>query len=232
MYEATGSVAGEVEQPFGDDFYDARLEEDLLTLAADDFSQVAARRRFMMDRPALAHAARMLLLATLIIVIDIRIGSFDLINDLVGAVLVLIAITRLRIAVPEPARLHSPLYVLAVVGIGAAIAEQIDPGSIVGAILGWSNAFGAWLTARLLAAAFAARGDDLLAAQWSASERLILWLGIIPLVSLSTIGWMLSPGSADLGGIGIMIIVLAALPLLHLLISLYGTSVPASSSTR
>lgn len=71
-----------------------------------------------------------------------------------------------------------------------------------------------------------------MAAQWSASERLILWLGIIPLVSLSIIGRMLSPGSADLGGIGIMIIVLAALPLLHLLISLYRTSVPASSSTR
>lgn len=112
----------------------------------------------MMDRPALAHAARMLLFATLIIVIDIRIGSFDLINELVGAVLVLIAITRLRTAVPEPARLHSPLYALAVVAIGGAIAEQIDPGSIVGAILGWSNVFGAWLTARLLAAAFAAAG--------------------------------------------------------------------------
>lgn len=36
--KATGSVAGEVEQPFGDDIYDARLEEDLLTLAADDFN--------------------------------------------------------------------------------------------------------------------------------------------------------------------------------------------------
>jgi hypothetical protein len=36
--KATGGVAGEVEQPFGDDFYDARLEEDLLALSEDDFN--------------------------------------------------------------------------------------------------------------------------------------------------------------------------------------------------
>ena len=35
--KATGEVIGEVKQPFGDDFYDARLEEDLLTLSVDDF---------------------------------------------------------------------------------------------------------------------------------------------------------------------------------------------------
>jgi hypothetical protein len=146
-------------------------------------------------------------------------------------VLVLTAVTRLRTAVPEPARLHSPLYALAAVAFAAAIADQIDPSSFAGAILGWSNFVGAWLTARLLAAALAAEGDDLMAAQWSASERLVIWLGIVPLVSLSIVGWMLSPGSADLGGIGSMIIVLAALPLLHLLVSLYRTAVPASSST-
>jgi len=60
----------------------------------------------MVNRPALVGVARLLLLATLIIVIDIRIGSFDLINDLVGAVLVFIAVTRLRTAVPEPSQLH------------------------------------------------------------------------------------------------------------------------------
>jgi hypothetical protein len=35
--KATGKVIGSVKQPFGDDFYDARLEEDLLTLSVDDF---------------------------------------------------------------------------------------------------------------------------------------------------------------------------------------------------
>ena len=34
---ATGAVIGDVKQPFGDDFYDSRLEEDLLTLSVDDF---------------------------------------------------------------------------------------------------------------------------------------------------------------------------------------------------
>ena len=34
---ATGKVTGDVKQAFGDDFYDSRLEEDLLTLPVDDF---------------------------------------------------------------------------------------------------------------------------------------------------------------------------------------------------
>lgn len=34
---ATGEVIGDVKQPFGDDFYDSRLEEDLLTLSVDEF---------------------------------------------------------------------------------------------------------------------------------------------------------------------------------------------------
>jgi hypothetical protein len=34
---ATGNVIGHVKQPFGDDFYDARIEEDLLTVSVDDF---------------------------------------------------------------------------------------------------------------------------------------------------------------------------------------------------
>jgi hypothetical protein len=183
----------------------------------------------MINRPALAGVARLLLFATLIIVIDIRIGSFDLLNDLVGAVLVIIAVTRLRTAVPEPAQLHRPLYALAVIAFAAAIAEQIDPGGFVAVVLGWSNVFGAWLTARLLAAAFAAEDHDMLTAQWSASERLILWLGIVPIVGLSIIGWLVGPAETDLGAIGIVIIVLAAVPLLHLLVSFYRTSLLSPS---
>jgi hypothetical protein len=34
---ATGAVVGGVHQRFGDDFYDVRLEEDLLTLPAEAF---------------------------------------------------------------------------------------------------------------------------------------------------------------------------------------------------
>jgi hypothetical protein len=34
---ATGEVIGNVKQTFGDDFYDSRLEEDLLTLSVDEF---------------------------------------------------------------------------------------------------------------------------------------------------------------------------------------------------
>jgi hypothetical protein len=34
---ATGEVVGSLDQRFGNDFYDVRLEDDLLTLAAEDF---------------------------------------------------------------------------------------------------------------------------------------------------------------------------------------------------
>ncbi len=37
VQRATGSVVGNVHQRFGDDFYDVRMEEDLLTLSAEAF---------------------------------------------------------------------------------------------------------------------------------------------------------------------------------------------------
>ena len=178
----------------------------------------------MIDRPALARIARLLLLATLIIVIDLRFEGFDVINDVVGAVLVIVGIVRLPAAIPPPVRYHNALLALAAVALAAAIAEQFDTGGVVAAVLGWSNVVGAWLTARLFAEVFAAEDDDVFAAQWSASERLLLWLGIVPLIGLSILGLFFGPAEGDLGVFAILTIVVAALPLLHLLVSLYRTS--------
>lgn len=178
----------------------------------------------MIDRPALARIARLLLLATLIIVIDLRFEGFDVINDVVGAVLVIVGIVRLPGAIPPPVRSHNALLALAAVALAAAIAEQFDTGGVVAAVLGWSNVVGAWLTARLFAEVFAAEDDDVFTAQWSASERLLLWLGIAPIIGLSILGWFFGPAEGDLGVFAILTIVVAALPLLHLLVSLYRTS--------
>lgn len=185
---------------------------------------MAVGGRFMIDRPALARIARLLLLATLIIVIDLRFEGFDVINDVVGAVLVIVGIVRLPAAIPPPVRYHNALLALAAVALAAAIAEQFDTGGVVAAVLGWSNVVGAWLTARLFAEVFAAEDDDVFAAQWSASERLLLWLGIVPLIGLSILGLFFGPAEGDLGVFAILTIVVAALPLLHLLVSLYRTS--------
>lgn len=37
MEKTTGKVIGALRQPFGNDFYDARIEEDLLILTVDEF---------------------------------------------------------------------------------------------------------------------------------------------------------------------------------------------------
>ncbi len=185
---------------------------------------MAVGGRFMIDRPALARIARLLLLATLIIVIDLRFEGFDVINDVVGAMLVIIGIVRLPAAIPPPIRFRNALLALAAVALAAAIAEQFDTGGVVAAVLGWSNVVGAWLTARLFAEVFAAEDDDIFTAQWSASERLLLWLGIAPIIGLSILGWFFGPAEGDLGVFAIMTILVAALPLLHLLVSLYRTS--------
>jgi len=193
---------------------------------------MAVGGRFMIDRPALARIARLLLLATLIIVIDLRFEGFDVINDVVGAVLVIVGIVRLPAAIPPPVRFHNALLALAAVALAAAIAEQFDTGGVVAAVLGWSNVVGAWLTARLFAEVFAAEDDDIFTAQWSASERLLLWLGIAPITGLSILGWFFGPAEGDLGVFAIMTILVAALPLLHLLVSLYRTSLLAPVSDQ
>ena len=56
------------------------------------------------------------------------------------------------------------------------------------------------------------------------SERLLLWLGIVPLIGLSILGWFFGPAEGELGVFAILTIVVGALPLLHLLVSLYRTS--------
>lgn len=185
----------------------------------------------MIDRRALAKAARLLLFGTLIIVIDLRIEGIDLINDLAGAGLVIIGVAGLPRAVPQPIGLHRPLLVLAGVGLAAAIAEQFDPESVLSSLLAWSNVIGAWLTARFLAEAFAAEGNDIFAAQWSASERLLLWLGIVPIIGLSIVGRLIDAGGTGPGPLAIVTFVLAVLPLLHLLVSLYRTSQPSIELT-
>jgi hypothetical protein len=182
----------------------------------------------MIDRPALARIARLLLLATLIIVIDLRFEGFDVINDVVGAVLVIVGIVRLPGAIPQPVRYHNALLALAAVALAAAIAEQFDARGVVVVVLGWSNVVGAWLTARLFAAVFAAEGDDIFTAQWSASERLLLWLGIAPIIGLSILGWFLEPVEGELGVLAVVTILVAALPLFHLLVSLYRTGLLGS----
>ncbi len=179
------------------------------------------------DRPALSTVARLLLFATLIIVIDLEVQGIDLINDVIGAVMVIAGMVRLRKAAPEPSRYHPPLLVLAGVALVAAVAEQIDPENIVASALAWSGVIGAWLTARLLAEVFAAEDDDTFAAQWSASERLLLWLGVIPIIGLSIAGWFIGSVDAGIDPISVVLVVLGLLPLLHLLVSLYRTSLLA-----
>ncbi len=166
----------------------------------------------------------MLLFGTLVIVIDLRIDGFDLINDMIGAVLVIIAVAGFPKSVPEPVRIHLPLLGLASIALIAAVAQQIDPESVVTSALGWSYAVGAWLTARMLATAFGDENDDIMAAQWSASERLLLWLGIVPIVGLSIVGWLIEPTGTGIAPIAVATLVLTFLPLLHLLVSLYRTT--------
>ena len=181
----------------------------------------------MIDRTALSRVAWLLLLGTLVVVVDFRVEGFDLVHDIAGAVLVIAGVIGLRQAVPQLARFHLSLLVLAGIALLAAIAQQIDPDNPAALALGWPNVIGAWLTARLLAEAFDGEHDDIMAAQWSASERLLLWLGIVPIVGLAIVGWLIESAEDTLA---LVTLVLALLPLLHLLVSLYRTTMLSPSS--
>lgn len=174
------------------------------------------------SRPALAAAARLFLVATIILVVDIRLPTFDVVADAVGGVLVLVAASRARAAIEGVDGARSLLVGLAVVALPVSVLETFAPLPDALGLLALSQLAGALVLARLLADALA-RSDPGLAATWHRTFLLIGWLGLAPYLAGVLLGSALGEVRVE-SPLALVLIVVLAIPLGALLRALHRTS--------
>jgi hypothetical protein len=174
------------------------------------------------SRAALGRVAALLLIATIIIVVDVRVPSVDIVPDAAGGVLVLVAVMRLRSAVRGADRELAWLLVLAVISLAVSVLETFAPLTDVPAIVAISQPLGALVLAGLVRRLLA-EPEPALAATWRTTEQLILWLGIVPLAVSVLIG-SAAGGVQVQTPLAIIVVILLAVPLVALLIALWRTA--------
>lgn len=182
------------------------------------------------SRARIAGAARLLLAGTLVIVIDVRIDQFDVIADAVGGVLVLVGILRVQSSVRGAEAVTTLMLVLALIGLVASIIETVSVNNILALILATAQPIGTVLLADVLAKALAA-DEPALSATWRMTYRLVLWLGVVPLLLLNAIG-LASGGLRIETPLVLALLVIMAVPLVYLLVALSRTTrLPAVAAT-
>lgn len=129
----------------------------------------------IVSRSDVANAAGLLLLALGIIVVDVRLGTFDVLADMIGGGVALVAVLKLRGAIRGADGLRGAIVIMAVISLPVTLLETFRP--LDGLLaLGLSQVIGTLLVARLLADAFAA-SDPALAARWSSAFTRVIWIG-------------------------------------------------------
>ena len=174
------------------------------------------------SRTELAGLARLLFIATLVIVIDVRVPTFDTIPDAIGGALVLYAMLRLRSIVRGANGMLQILVVLAVVALAAAVLETLAPLTGPLALLPLSQPVGAYVLAGLMGRLLAEREPEL-ANRWHLTERLILWLGVV----VATLGVLITLAEVNVQietPFVLVLVVILAIPLGALLVALWRTA--------
>ena len=139
------------------------------------------------DHDALRTSMRLFFYGTLMLIVHLRLGfEFDLINDVIGAALIVAAVLKLFQAIPD-ARQHAGalLPLAAFVVVGTAITQVYVSNPVI-AVTTIIEAVGALLLARYLHPVFAHDGPDALAADWEQTADRLLWFGVVPYVALTT----------------------------------------------
>ncbi len=174
------------------------------------------------SRAALSRVASLLLIGTIIIVVDVRVPSVDIVPDAAGGVLVLVAVMRLRSVVRGADRELTWLLVLAIISLAVSVLETFGELTDLAAIVAISQPLGALVLAGLVRRLLA-ESEPVLAATWRTTEQLILWLGIVPLAVSVLIGSAAGDVQVETPLAIIFVIILAA-PLVALLVALWRTA--------
>lgn len=175
----------------------------------------------IVSRPAVSSAAGLLFVATLIIVVDVRMATLDVVPDAIGGFMVVVGVLRLRGAVRGADALRTALVVLAVIALPVTVIETLAPSTGALALLGVSQLIGTIVLARLLAEALRAT-EPALASRWQLAYRLTVWLALVPFVAAALLGWM--TGGVQLESpLAIVLVVILAVPLVVVLQALWRT---------
>lgn len=175
------------------------------------------------SRTELGGIARLLLIATVLIVLDVRVPSADIVPDAVGGALVLYAMLRLRSIVRGADAAVLVLIVLAVLAAAAAVLETFGPVSGPAGLLALSQPAGAlilaWLLSRVLSWT-----EPALAGRWRLTAWLILWLGIVAATVAMVLGRV---GTIQVETpFAIVLVAILAIPFVSLMVALWRTAGP------
>ena len=175
----------------------------------------------IVSRPDVGSAASLLFVATLIIVVDVRIPDLDVVPDAIGGFMVLVGVMRLHGAIRGADGLRTALVVLALIALPVTILETLAPITGDLALLGLSELIGTIVLARLLAEAFRGTEPEL-AALWRMAYQLAIWLALVPFVAGVMLGRMGGGGQVE-SPLAIVLVVILAVPLVVVLRALWRT---------
>lgn len=173
------------------------------------------------SRTGVASAAGMLFVATLVIVVDIRIGTIDIVPDVIGGVLVLLAVQRLRASISGADGTLTVLMALAVVALPITVIETLAPTSGALAYLGLTPLIGTVVLADLLARALR-QGEPGIAARWRTTFHLVIWLGVVPYLAVTALGAFGETVTVE-SPLAVVLVAVLAAPLIQLLVTLSRT---------
>ena len=160
--------------------------------------------------------------ATLIIIVDVRVPSLDIVADAVGGVLVVIAVLRIHGAIDGADSLRTVLVALAVLALPVTFVETMGPVTGPLALLALTQLLGTIVLARLLSDALERR-EPVLAVRWHTCFRLLIWLALVPFVAAFMVG-LAAPGTSIQSPVVILLIVVLAIPLVSTLVALWRTA--------
>jgi hypothetical protein len=131
--------------------------------------------------PSVAAAIRRILWGTVIIVVDVRVGGFDLVVDAVGAALITWAVVDIHRRFPQPRFESRLMLVAAAITFAGAASDFVTTASaevtggrftLWAAVVSTAQVFGSWA----LATVFAANLDPAGGAGWNEAARALkLW---------------------------------------------------------
>ena len=177
----------------------------------------------MTSRTELATIARLLLIATVLIVLDVRVPTADIVPDALGGALVLYAMLRLRSIVRGADATVLVLIVLAVLAAAAAVLETFGPVSGPVGLVALSQPAGALVLSWLLSRALSST-EPVLAGRWRLTAWLILWLGIVAVTAVILLG---RSGTIQVETpLAIVLVAILAVPFVSLVVSLWRTAGP------
>lgn len=176
------------------------------------------------DRSSITSAAMLLFVATLVIVVDVRVPDLDIIADVVGGILVVIAALRVHGAISGASTLRTLLVVLAVIALPVSILETMTPATGAVGLLGLAQLIGTIVLARLLADAFA-RTEPALGSTWHTCFHLLIWLALVPFIAGVLLARAAEGGTFQ-SPLAMLLLVVLAIPLIATLHALWRTSQP------